>query len=406
MKRIMRPVEVLAEGSVVLRPPTTGVSLKVNGRRECAEVCLSPALLDDGIVLTLAHRVVLLLHRAHEEAITADGCGLVGEHDSLQRVRRLVERVATRGCSVLLLGESGTGKEMVAAAIHERSDRKRLVAVNMAAVPTELAAAELFGVRRGAFTGAEADRPGYFHKADGGTLFLDEIGSCGADVQAQLLRALQQGEVQSPGGGTAHVDVRVIAATDADPGGSFSTALRHRLGGFELLAHFLPRRLLERVAAQPRDVARLVDLVTRMAFYSWPGNVRELANHCRQLEIASTERLEIPDNVRRLLPEQAERSADPAAGAPSDEQVRQALSAARWEISRAARELSISRQALYRRIESIPELRAAGDIPGSEIESVFLECKGDLQQAALRLQVSKPALKRRWRAMDLIPERW
>lgn len=418
------PVEILtAEGSLLLRPPRTGVSLKVNGRIARDDVALSTTQLDTGVVITLAQRVVLLLHRQGSETLAADDCGLVGEHDSMHRVRQLVERVAGTDTSVLLLGESGTGKEMVAAAIHHRSDRDRLVAVNMAAVPADLAAAELFGVRRGAFTGAEADRPGYFLEADGGTLFLDEIGACGPDIQAQLLRALAQGEVQSPGGGTAQVDVRVIAATDADPGASFSTALRHRLGGFEvylaplrerrcdigrLLAHFMPHPFLENIAADAREVSRLVDLVTRMALYDWPGNVRELANYCRQVEIASGDRLLIPDNVGRVLSQLDQQSIGSTSGGepPSDEQVREALSAARWEISRAARELSISRQALYRRIETIPELRAAGDIPGAEVEAVFFECKGDLEAAAMRLKVSQPALKRRWRAMDLLPERW
>lgn len=418
------PVEIFpADSSLVLRPPPSGGSLKVNGRIERDELQIPPGLLDAGVVITLAQRVVLLLHREHVEAPAADDCGLVGEHDSLQRVRQLIGRVAESADNVLLLGESGTGKELVAGAIHRRSGRERLVTVNMAAVPTDLAAAELFGVRRGAFTGAETDRPGFFREADGGTLFLDEIGATGAGIQAQLLRALQQGEVQSPGGGTTSVDVRVIAATDADPGTGFSTALRHRLGGFEihlpslrrrrsdigrLLVHFMPHSLLEAVAGEAREVSRLADLVTRMALYDWPGNVRELANYCRQVEIASVDGLQVPDNVNRVLSEPPGLFAGPAdrTGPPSDDQVREAMSAARWEISRAARELSISRQALYRRLESIPELRAAGDIPGSEVEAAFIECKGDVGEAAMRLKVSQAALKRRWRAMDLMPERW
>ncbi len=402
-----------------LAVPADGTSLKLDGQVIRNEVLLSPELLERGLVLTLAHRVVLLLHWQGRREPVADDCGLVGEHDEIQAVRQLVGRIAREHAHVLLLGESGTGKELVATAIHERGCRPGpLVTVNMAALPRELAAAELLGVRRGAYTGAETDRAGYFREADGGTLFLDEIGAGSAELQAQLLRALQQGEIQVPGGGAAKVDVRVLAATDADPGASFSTALRHRLGGFEinlpalrdrrvdlgrLLVHFLPVALLE--AGSPAAVSRWADLVSRMALYDWPGNVRELMNMCRQLELASEAVLVIPEDINQRL------AATPAVEvsgvqAPSDERVREAMLAARWEVARAARELQISRQALYRRIASIPELRTASDIPGAEIEAAFHECRGDLEEAALRLQVSRAALKRRWRAMDLQHRGW
>jgi two-component system nitrogen regulation response regulator GlnG len=419
------PIEFeLGERCLRLRIPPSGVSLKVDDRTVRGEILLDPGLLQRGIVLSLAHRVVLLLHWHSEVESVADECGLVGEHEAVQAVRRLVQRVAERETHVLLLGESGTGKELVASAIHRRGRRRKaMITVNVAAIPQELAAAELFGVRRGAFTGADGDRSGYFREADGGTLFLDEVGACSAEVQAQLLRALQQGEVQVPGGGTVKVDVRVLAATDADPGASFSTALRHRLGGFEillpplrerrmdigrLLVHFLPGELLGAAEGNPGEVSRWVGLVSRMALYGWPGNVRELANFCRQLEIASGDGLGIPENINRQLADVGASVAPTyESEMPTDERVKDAMLAARWEVSRAARELQISRQALYRRIASIPELRTAADIPGAEIESAFHECGGDLDQAALRLQVSRAALQRRWRAMDLLPgRRW
>jgi two-component system nitrogen regulation response regulator GlnG len=138
---------------------------------------------------------------------------------------------------VLLRGESGTGKELVAHAIHEASPRRTgpYVAVNMAAIPPSLAAAELFGATRGAFTGADHDRPGYFSRAHRGTLFLDEIGETAPEVQALLLRVLEAGEVQAVGGlEPRRVDVRVLAATDADLQGMtamdrFRAPLLHRL---------------------------------------------------------------------------------------------------------------------------------------------------------------------------------
>ncbi len=424
------PVSFRWQGaSLLLVPPMTGTSLKVNGVEQGTSLSLDAEQLDRGVVLCLAHRLVLLLHHAPEEPAAADTQGLVGEHDSVQRLRQMVSRVAAADTPVLLLGESGTGKELVATAIHRASARASasMVTVNMAAIPAELAAAELFGVRRGAYTGADTDRPGYFQNAHGGTLFLDEIGACDAAVQAQLLRALQQGEVQRPGGDTETVNVRVLAATDSDPDSGFSTALRHRLAGIELqlsplrqrredigrlLHHFLDEGLLHRGVRDPKLASQWAELVTRLVLHDWPGNIRQLANACCQLNIANVDSptLVIPDSLERELRSSIDRSYSTASAqqkaTPTDNRVREAMLAARWEVSRAARELEISRQALYRRIESIPDLRTAADIPAPEVESAFFECKGDLEQAALRLQVSQAALRRRWRALDLLPGGW
>jgi two-component system nitrogen regulation response regulator GlnG len=369
----------------------------------------------------------LLLHPFTDEPGALCDDSLVGESDAIRRVRKLITRVAKTDTPVLLLGESGTGKELAARAIQQGGERAGapFVSINVAALPVELAAAELFGAERGAFTGAEGNRPGYFRQADGGTLFLDEIGACSSQVQPLLLRALQLGEVQALGGGRHRVDVRFIAATYADLAdreGDFSTALRHRLSGFEihmpalrqrredlgrLLCRFLPRALLEAAGGQPREVSRWVDLVEELGGYHWPGNIRELANCAQQLAIASADqqRLVIPDNLLHLhFPRKPSRSAEDGEprSTPTDIQIREVMLTTRWEIARAARELEMSRQALYRRIESIPELRVAADIPGPEVESVYHSCQGDLDEAALRLQVSRTALRRRWRAMDLV----
>ena len=144
--------------------------------------------------------------------------------------------------------------------------------------------------------------------------------------------------------------------------------------------------------------------------YHWPGNVRELGNYCEQIAIAGAgcSGLRVPDNVLQAL----RRKPEPRAGGAiyagrevievSDSEVREAMREARWEVTRAARSLKISRQALYKRIDAIPELRVAADIPGAEIETVFHECRGDLDDAAARLQVSRTGLRRRLRAMELL----
>lgn len=410
------------QGGLLVTPPASGSSLKIDGYPCDVETRIGSTQLENGVVLGLAHRLVLLLHWQTAEPTWPDDCGLVGEHPTLQRLRALVSAVAERDTSVLLLGESGTGKELLARAIHARSERREreLVSVNVAAIPAELAAAELFGVRRGAFTGAEADRSGYFGAADGGTLFLDEIGACDPGIQPQLLRALQQGEIQSPGGGTRRVDVRILAATDANLDDQFSKALRYRLGGVEmslpplrerredigrLLRHFLPATVFEETGNTPAAMTRWADLVTRLALHDWPGNVRELANICQRLELGGQDPLrEIVDALHGAASSNARAAA--TRPAPSDEQVCDALLAARWEVAKAARELRISRQALYRRMEAIPQLRTAADIPSAEITSAYYACEGDLERAALQLQVSRTALRRRWRALDLPAGGW
>jgi two-component system nitrogen regulation response regulator GlnG len=398
-----------------------------------AETCrLSEAQLKQGVSLLLARRVLLFLRYFQGVEIVENSCGLVGECDSLQRIRAQIGRVSVTDTPVLLFGESGTGKELVARALHRQSARSQapLVAVNMAAIPEELAASELFGVSRGAFTGADSDRQGYFQRASGGTLFLDEIGACSVSVQPQLLRALQEGEIQTPGGRVEHIDLRIIAATDATldtHAAGFSLALRHRLAGFEihlpplrervedlgrLMLHMLPELLAPGQDQDPLVTGQWASLFQDFSVYDWPGNVRELRNFCEQISMASADTggLSIPENIDRAV------RSGPVAGASdstvprqvatslSDGDIRKAMASAQFEISRAARELEISRQTLYRRIEAMGDLRVVSDIPSAEIEAVYHECKGASELAAARLQVSRTGLIRRWRALDLIAD--
>ncbi len=234
-----------------------------------------------------------LVRDAHER-----GGGLIGTSAPMQRVRREIELVARTDMPVLVTGETGTGKELVARAVHAASERaeRPLIYVNCAALPESVAESELFGHVRGAFTGAERDRPGKFEVADGGTLLLDEVGELPPGVQAKLLRALQEGEIQRVGADhPLHVDVRIVAATNRDldreiAAGRMRADLYHRLAVYPI--HVPPLR--ERGADVAllaghfcdRTRARLglgpvrLDAAARarLGGYPWPGNVRELEN--------------------------------------------------------------------------------------------------------------------------------
>ncbi|MCB1842648.1 MAG: sigma-54-dependent Fis family transcriptional regulator, partial [Halioglobus sp.] len=272
------------------------------------ETLIEPAHLARGVPIMLSHSVVLLLRSVRRPRIpaqyAASAAGLLGVSCSMQALRADIARVAQTDVDVLIRGETGSGKELVARALHAASARNGapLVSVNIAAIPAELAAVALFGSTRGAFTGAERATPGFFRQAQGGSLFLDEIGDTASSVQPQLLRALQQREIQPVGGSVERVDVRVISATDVsldESGSDFRAALRHRLGACEivvpplrdhpedigvLLLHFLRLAAQEGDLAlpltnahmQPQLVAAWAGVFFRLLGYAWPGNVREL----------------------------------------------------------------------------------------------------------------------------------
>lgn len=221
---------------------------------------------------------------------------LIGQAPAIQAVARQIELVAPTGAAILILGESGTGKEVVAREIHHHSGRAKrpLIKVNCAAIPRELYESEFFGHAKGAFTGALRDRAGRFELADGGTLFLDEIGEIPLDLQAKLLRVLQEGEIERIGEErTRKIDVRVIAATNRDlraesEAGRFRQDLFYRLSVFPMELPPLRKRIedipllaehfLNRIARQlgrPRPRLTLAN-VQELQRYDWPGNVREL----------------------------------------------------------------------------------------------------------------------------------
>lgn len=220
--------------------------------------------------------------------------GLVGKSKAMLAVYDLIDKVADNRVSVLITGESGTGKEIVARAIHQQSSRKNnpFIAVNCGAIPENLLESELFGYEKGAFTGAERQKPGLMEEAEGGTLFLDEIGELPQLMQVKLLRVLQESEVRRVGGSrSVKLDFRLLTATnknltDEVAAGRFREDLFYRLNVIEL--HLPPLRdkkedipqLIKYFCARrnTEDVIVAEDALRCLTAYHWPGNVRELEN--------------------------------------------------------------------------------------------------------------------------------
>ena len=303
---------------------------------------------------------------------------IIGQSPPVKQLVTQIELVAPTDASVLALGESGTGKELVAREIHRHSSRasKPIIKVNCGAIPKTLYESELFGHIKGAFTGAVRDRQGRFEAADGGTLFLDELGNLSAAGQMKLLRVLQSGEFERLGSNvTRKVDVRVVSATNADlsaaiDDGAFRQDLYFRLNVIELrlpdladrpddivplAEHFIarfspdPHRPAWRLRADARDL---------LASYTWPGNVRELQNRIQRAtlvsdgEVIAAEHLGLsPEEVARALDEA--RAADPSPDDAERREVLEVLQRNNEVISRAAAELGISRQRLYRKMERL-----------------------------------------------------
>jgi two-component system nitrogen regulation response regulator GlnG len=404
-----------------------------------------------GIPLELAERVVLLLHLVDRDAAdAADPLGMVGDGAGIRRVRTAIERVVDLHVPVLIRGETGTGKELVARAIHDKSPRRGgpFVSVNLGAIPRELAAAELFGATKGAFTGATRDREGLFRAAHGGTLFLDEVGEAPPEVQVMLLRVLETGELYPVGADKpVATQVRLIAATDANledhiREGRFKAPLLHRLAGYEvrlpplrerrediglLFYHFAHEELAaigeaHRLApadpyARPWLPAPLAALLVR---HAWPGNIRQLRNLTRQLVIESRglpqlrldPRLaEEPGAVAR--PRRSEPIPVPVLSEPgsvprrkpsevTEPELVEALRACAWDLKAAADRLRIPRPSIYDLIDKSPNIRTAGDLAADEITRCFHDCAGDLDAMVARLQVSKRALSRRIKELGLV----
>ena len=344
-------------------------------------------------VIAVVERAVAEGGREAPEPLQPTGERLLGESPAMQEVFRTIGRLSRSDISVLITGETGSGKELVARALHHHSPRsgKPFVAINTAAIPTELLESELFGHERGAFTGAHLRRIGRFEEAAGGTLFLDEIGDMPLALQTRLLRVLAEGEFHRVGGrDLLQADVRVIAATHQElqakiAQGSFREDLYHRLNVINIALpplrdrpediDLLAETFLARVAAElGLEEKRLSEGAYKLLrAYSWPGNVRQLLNVCRQLCVMAP--------GEQILAQDLPGEIQDTSARPDQDNWRQALKA--W-----------ARQALAKGETDLMR-RAGPQFEAVLIEAALDQTGGQRQKAARLLGLGRNTLTRK-----------
>jgi two-component system nitrogen regulation response regulator NtrX len=341
---------------------------------------LEKPLSRDRVLLALKNALTqtkLKQENAQLRAVTGPGPQMIGSSPAFLRTLEQCTMAARSDARVLLIGESGTGKELLAAHVHQASPMGNgpFVKVNCAAIPTELIESELFGHEKGSFTGATSARRGKFELADCGTLFLDEVGDLHAGSQAKLLRVLQEGEFHRVGGEqTIRVNVRVVSATNRDLSGlvaqgKFREDLYYRLSVVPVRVPALRERR--------QDIRSMADyflkeFCTRNSFrmktlddhvyeslegYSWPGNVRELRNVIERMAILTPEdtitRNAVPVEIKVQKETGARSSVQEARESAERDHLLRALEQANWNVSGAARALSMERTNLHKRIRAL-----------------------------------------------------
>ncbi len=303
--------------------------------------------------------------------------GIIGSSPPMKDIFKVLRKVAPTDLSVLVLGETGTGKELIAKELHRLSSRggKPFVSINCGAIPENLLESELFGYKRGAFTGANTDKIGRFEAADGGTIFLDEIGEMPMNLQVKLLRVLQERVIERVGDVKSRpLDIRVVSATNKDPteeiqAGRFREDLFYRLNEITLglpplrdrgddiqqIAQYLLNKYAEQYGSKARGFS--AGCLNAMRAYYWPGNVRELENRIKKAVIMTDRQQLGPDDLG-VEPKADRAKLQTLAEAEEDfkkSYIRQALDQNAWNKAQTARELDVDPRTIFRYIEKFGE---------------------------------------------------
>lgn len=437
-----------AQGNVTISAPTSRMQVEIDGKELNGEqyqegqlqgsCLLSSEQINRGVIIGLGRAILLCLHWLTALPKNNTIAGLIGVSSSIQKIRDQIHQIASTNHGVLLLGETGTGKEVVAQAIHSLSLRhqKPLVSVNMAALNEDLAHADLFGAAKGAYTGAQNTRTGFFQEAEDATLFLDEIGNAPTSVQPMLLRVLETNDYR-PLGATKDLttNARIIAATDQDLyGGGFNPALLRRLESFVINLPPLRNRredlgVLILHLMQSPSLASIADknlsftLLTQFATYDWPGNVRQLRHFLKRILIGMANN-ETPSfgSLVNTPPHRITYSAEPgnsytpiatpSATSPTEKKTRKklnelseddivnALEENEWNIQSAAQALGISRPSMYKLMDENSQIRRVERIPAAEIQQAWQASNSDIEACASLLKTPAEALRRHLRGLE------
>ena len=424
------------DSGITIHPADSSrMALEINGDAISEAIFLSRQQIEDGVVLNLGRAVLVCLHWMHCLPKHNPVDGWLGIGSAAIGTRDMIRQVAGTDVAVLLLGETGTGKEIAARGIHALSRRAatRMVSVNMAALNESLAAADLFGTTRGAYTGAQSAREGLFAEAQGATLFLDEVGNTPSTVQPMLLRVLETGDYRPLGAARdIQSSARLIAATDQNLyGAGFNQALLRRLESFTIrLPPLRARRedigiLIASLLASSKlsggvDLQLPATLVAQFILYDWPGNVRQLTHAVNRLLLTQPGE-PLPDfhllvdaRPDAMRPGAARNEHGAAAAtmpgvAPArrrladleQSEILAAMEKSEWYIQGAAQALGISRPSMYKLLESHPQIRSLDRISLEEIRQAVIDCGGDVEQCASRLKTPAEPLRRHLRVLKL-----
>lgn len=413
---------------IIDRGPCTQ-PIEVNGQELKHTITLTREQLKSGVPLIWNNRLVMLFHYRNSATPELPVMhGILGISECIQRAKQSILNLKLDHKSVLINGPSGTGKELIAQALHRESARgdQPLISVNISSISSELVASELFGHKKGAFTGANTDTEGYFQKAHNSTLFLDEIGDAHDNTQTALLRAIEYGEVQPVGADKPiTVNVRTIAATDADleeriERESFRLPLLQRLSSYTIKLDPLADRkedlgilALEFIRQHQDDFSLKYDfaattgrcsqiayLMYQFCRYNWPGNVRQLANLIRQTftDAISSDSLVVPRCVQDYIDAETpatglfKRKRKPRELKAVD--IEQALIKHDWYPERAADELGISRSALIKRALDEGICPDTQQISTEAINAALEQHQHDKQNVARSLKITPKVLTR------------
>ena len=432
---------------IKISPPTSRMIVEVNGQVIEQAIELSPEQVEAGVIIGLGRTIFVCLHWMRCLPKHNPVVGFIGVSSAAIMTRDLIRLAACNQPPVLLLGETGTGKEVAAQAIHNLSPRAthKMISVNMAALNESLAAADLFGASKGAYTGAQSARNGFFFEAQNSTLFLDEIGNTPSAVQPMLLRVLETNEYRPLGASRdQNSTARLITATDQDLyHSSFNHALVRRLESFViripplrarrediglLILHVLKHNQVDGISAAQLPT----HFISEMLNFEWPGNIRQLANVFKrallslqmgeQLQLArmvETPRIAATDSAalrqissvnNTLVPplNPFESTIEkPAVERKklrdlTEDDVISALNRHQWTIQYAADELGISRPSMYKLIEANRQIRRVEQIPFEEIKLQLNETKNNVEQCAALLKTPSEALRRHLRGLGVL----